>query len=73
MDTQTALIILAGLTFCYLILYKKNKLAGNIGFMIIGAGTALGGDNNSQIIIGVLLVAGGLISAIYDIARKLGK
>lgn len=68
MDVSTSAIILVAIIFIYFVLYKKNRLLGNIGFMSLGFGIMSdAADNTVTTAIGLIMLAGGFINAVYDV------
>jgi len=59
-----------GLAFSYLVVYKRNRLAGNIGYIISGILLVLGGQqatNTQTIGMGVFIILSGIWHGIMDI------
>lgn len=65
--TDTVILLAIVLTFNYLVLYKINRLLGNIIFIICGLATAYMGSDEA--LYGFIIVGIGLINTIYDILR----
>lgn len=80
MDIQTAILLLGAGAFTYYVIYKKNHLAGNILFILIGIITMLAGIPETeanfklaQMGAGLLIIIGGLINEINDAMQKISK
>ena len=68
------ILIGIGIIFLYLIVYKKNHLFGNIGFIILGIVTFTvdSGVNAYAKAIGAIILFGGIVSGLYDFKYKHG-
>ena len=71
-------LMAVGLGFNYFIIYRKNKLFGNLIFVLLGLGVAYigttataGASQNMQIMVGIIIFIGGIMSLFIDIMKKL--
>jgi len=62
-----------GMMFIYLVLYRKNKLLGNIGYMGISIAMLVFSKNDIFSMIGIVMLLGSLANTIYDIVNKVSK
>lgn len=66
-----AIVIIAiTLIFIYLVLYKKNRLLGNIGYLGTGISVLLYDTTTIIDVSGLIITSGAIISLIYDLFRK---
>lgn len=73
MNTETSILLIGAGLFIYFIVYKKYRFFGNIAFMLLGLSLIMIQSDNSQIIIGMLVMVGSFLSLIFDGLRKLVK
>ena len=70
MGTTTLLASLIAFIFNYLVLYKKNRILGNIGYMVAGLIIYMSASSNSERGLAIFLVAGSIMAGIYDFIIK---
>ena len=63
-------VIAIGIMFSYLVLYPKNKLLGNIAYLVAGISLAYFNTGVIYTGVGILIVIGSIINAMYDILNK---
>lgn len=61
------MVIFIGVLFTYLVLYKKNRLLGYMGFMGLGFATMAYSTGNTFGAVGLLMILGSIIGAIADL------
>lgn len=69
---ETVLIAI-GLIFSYLVLYKKDKLIGNIAFLILGIATLALSTSATEGTVGIIILLGSIANTIYDFLNTKGK
>ena len=69
--SNTTMYVLMAIMVNYLIVYKKNKVIGDIIFVAIGLG--MWSVEVTQDWIGMTIFFGALISLIYDLITSMGK
>lgn len=68
MTSDSIAIVTLVTMFLYLVVYKKNKLTGNLGFIITGiAILSIDNTNTVQNVAGLIMTIGGIVSILYDI------
>ena len=67
-DNATFMIAI-GFFFIYFILYKTNRLMGNIGYLGLGLGTYMSQSSNTGKMIGLIIFVGSIIKLIYDLLK----
>ena len=65
--SDTTVYIAIGIIFIYLIVYRKNKIFGNMGYVAISLAAWYYGDSDTEKVIGLVMFFGSLINMIYDL------
>lgn len=60
-------IIAVGIAFSYLVLYKKNRILGNIGMAGCGIAMMAFSTGNTHSAIGLIILLGSILNTIYDL------
>lgn len=67
-NTAISIFIAAAFAITYMVFYKKNRFFGNLAFMAISiAIMAWDSDTNITVAIGLVLLVGSIINAVYDV------
>lgn len=63
-------ILVTGIMFTYLVIYKKNRLIGNIAYIALGGLTLSYGTGNLTAGTGLIILIGSIINTLYDLIIK---
>lgn len=66
---DTTILIMIGIIFNYLVVYKKSEFFGNIGFMTISIAAWYYGTGDVEKIIGMIMFFGSIVNMIYDLLK----
>lgn len=69
MDVATALLYLGSVFLTYKYIYYKNKLMGNITFIVLSLGIMLIQANNYDILISVIMTLLAMTNTIIDLLQ----
>lgn len=67
---NTTILIVLGIMFTYLVLYRKNRFFGNMAYMMISVGVWYFGTDDVGKVIGIVMFFGSFINMIYDLIYK---
>lgn len=65
--SDNVIIIILGFIFSYLVIYRSNKLFGNLAFAGVGLALISLGVTNIENAIGIIILLGSVMNAIYDL------
>lgn len=64
--SDTTVLIGIGLIFIYLVVYRKNNLFGNLGYMGISLGVWYFTTTSTGKVVGLVMFFGSVINTVYD-------
>lgn len=70
---ENILLILVGFAFVYLVVYRKNHMLGNMGYIGLGLSIYLLENTTAVNALGLIVMFGAIASLIYDVTSKFSK